>query len=140
MKKRIPFWLCVSLTAVFSVLFTDNALSKTQQVQEVPRGITKDRAAALVGVAIGLTGLIVSLRARKRSLHTPSGGRSMTITSLALGLVAALYSVVHLLNTPGGFGTGGGKAGAVIGLILGCVGALISGLTLSRSRKNIDTR
>ena len=39
----------------------------------------------------------------------------------------------------GGFGTGGGRAGAIVALVLGLIGVNLGGLALARSRRSRDT-
>jgi hypothetical protein len=41
-----------------------------------------------------------------------------------------VLSVVHLANITGGFGTGGGKAGAIVAIVFGLIGTILSGLAL----------
>ena len=47
-----------------------------------------------------------------------------------LGAVAVVLSVIHLANVNVGFGTGGGKAGAIAVLVLGMIGISLNGITL----------
>jgi hypothetical protein len=52
--------------------------------------------------------------------------------ALALGLLGIILSVIHLSTFTGGFGTGSGRAGAIVALVLSLIGTSLGGLTLSR--------
>ena len=54
---------------------------------------------------------------------------------LRLGLVAIVLSILHLANTVGGFGSGGGKAGAIVALVLGLIGATLIGMAMRSKGK-----
>jgi hypothetical protein len=139
MRKLMSFivWSCLAM------LITNNAyaqagrepatVSETDSPASV-NGITPGRARSLVGVAAGIAGLIIGLRARKRSNTQPGGARSAAMAALALGVVAIVLSVVHLAVIPGGFGTGGGKAGAVVAIVLGLAGVGLGAFAL-RTKK-----
>lgn len=93
-------------------------------------GITPARARALVGGVFGLVSIIVGWRARAKSAAGKTNARAWSISALVLGLGAVILSIVHLLGNTGGFGTGGGKAGAIVALVLGIVGAVLGGLAM----------
>jgi hypothetical protein len=149
MKTFIQFILATCLTTAFSFLITgkvfsqegqehnmDTASTGTDSTSSYVTGITSGRARSLVGVALGLTSLIIGWRAKARSVVSTSG-RKLNITALVLGLVAIVLSVIHLATVMGGFGTGGGKAGAIVALVLGLVGMGLGGRALLRSKKSI---
>lgn len=146
MKTFIQFILAACLTIAFSFLITGKGFSQegqehkmdtnstgTEGTSSYVTGITAGRARSLVGVALGLTSLIIGWRAKARSSVSPSG-RKWNIAALVLGLVAIVLSVMHLATIMGGFGTGGGKAGAIVALVLGLIGIVLGGLTLLRSK------
>jgi len=99
------------------------------------RGMTSGRARSLGGAAVAVLSLVASLRARRKSAANTSNWRSWSMISLALGVAAVVLSVVHLANTNGDFGTGGGKAGAIVALVIGFIGITLSTLTFVQ-RKN----
>lgn len=144
MKTIILLILAVCLTLAFSFFITEEAFAQGDQEHKVDAagtdgnspyvtGITAGRAKSLVGVAAGLVGLIVGWRARARSAVSPSG-RNWTIAAFALGSAAIVLGVTHLATTTGGFGTGGGKAGAIVALVLGLIGLVRSGPVLLRPK------
>jgi hypothetical protein len=53
-----------------------------------------------------------------------------------LGLIGMVLSLAHLSASTGGFGTGGGRAGAIVALVLGLIGISLGGLALARSRRS----
>ena len=56
-----------------------------------------------------------------------------------LGLIGMVLSVVHLGTSTSGFGTGGGRAGAIVALVLALIGMSLGGLALARSRRSRST-
>jgi hypothetical protein len=136
MKKIILFILTVGVSflaaeRVFSQeqkLDTTSSVSETSDESTYVRGITPGRARSLVGTVTGLISLIIGWRV-KRSAAKP-GGRSWAVAGLVLGITAMVLSVVHLANITGGFGTGGGKAGAIVAIVFGLIGTILNGLAL----------
>jgi hypothetical protein len=153
MRYVIPYMLSALIAIAFSFLASERAFSMTGEEQQLDttrkdseeaspyvKGITAGRAKSLIGGVLGLTSLIIGWRARAR-LRTNHNARSLAITALVLGLAAISLSIVHLANVAGGFGTGGGKAGAIVGLVLGLFATVLSWLTLRTKRelgKNAD--
>ena len=129
MRKIISYILPASLI-VASLLAAGNAYSQTGETDAYVTGITAARARSLVGVALGLVSLITGWRVKRRSSVGKSYRRSWAIIALVLGLVAIVLSIIHLANVNGGFGTGGGKAGAIVALMLGIIGASLNGVAL----------
>lgn len=98
------------------------------------KGVTPARARSLVGGFIGLLSLILGWRAKARLKSNVGASRGWSITAVALGALAIVLSIIHLTYNTGGFGTGGGKAGAIVALLLGLCGAALGWLTLRRHR------
>lgn len=139
MRNLISFTVPALLIIVFSLSQSHVAYSQTEQTAASSNkdaktpyvtGITSGRAKSLIGVVAGLSSMIIGWRVKRRSVGGTSGWRPWALAALALGLVAAVVSVLHLANTSGGFGTGGGKAGAIVALILGLLGTSFSGIAL----------
>ncbi|NJK95436.1 MAG: hypothetical protein HC831_05340 [Chloroflexia bacterium] len=135
MKKYILFFLIAGLTLlvsreVFSQQTGDNS-SKLFNEGGYVRGITPARAIGLIELALGLSSLIVAIRAKKRS--SKKGAK----IALVLGFGAIVFSSVHLFLTAGAvFGSGSGKAGAIIAFILGLIGIIIALLTVRSLKTN----
>lgn len=130
MKKYVPFILTAFLTIGFSFLTTEEVFS--QSVPDGPspavRGITTGRARAIGGAVIALVSLIMGWRAKARP--NPAK-RTQAIIALSLGGIAIILSVVHLITSAGAvFGSGSGKAGAIVALVLALIGTALSGLAL----------
>lgn len=121
MKRYLPFILLVFLMALFVTAFAQGETSTTSV-----RGLTPGRARALVGVALALISIAISRRAKKR----PDDKRTMVV-AIVLASVALVLNLLHLAATSGGFGTGAGKAGVIVGIVL----SIVSGIILIRSRK-----
>lgn len=127
--------LAACLTIVFLHSATVEVFAQSDQTQKIDTardekstyvtGITAGRARSLVGVVLGLVSVIVGWRAKARSADRGSSARKLTITTLVLGSGAIILSVIHLTTISGGFGTGGGKAGAIVSVVLGLIGMLL---------------
>lgn len=129
MKKHFSFSLiAVLILLVSGELFSqqtgDNG-SKLFNESGYVRGITPARAVGLVELALGLSSLIIATRAKKRA--TKRGAK----VALALGFCAVVFSGLHFFVTAGAvFGSGSGKAGAIIAFLLGLIAAIIAFQTL----------
>jgi hypothetical protein len=141
MKARNGYIFFVIVLISFLLLIPDRSFSQADQKSETgttdtpyAKGLTQGRAKSLVGVVVGLASLVIGLRSRRRSATATNRARSWPVTGLGLGIIALILSIVHLISTVGGFGTGGGKAGAIVAFVLGLGGAVLSGVAL-RQRK-----
>lgn len=89
------------------------------------RGLTPGRVAALVPGLIGLIGVLLAAIALLRKSMSNSTRRILTIIALVLALIDILFSGLHLARTTGGFGTGAGRLGAIVALIVGLTGIFL---------------
>lgn len=93
------------------------------------KGITPARAIGLAELLLGISSIVFAIRAKKRS------SIAGTKTALVLGLLAIVFSTVHFVSTAGAvFGSGSGKAGAILAMILSIVGIILSGSVLRRNK------
>jgi len=140
MHKSFFYSIITCLAITSCITLATRAIAQTDQPgvngsdPSYVRGITPGRAKSLAGGVIALLSLIGSLRARRKSATNTGGRRSWALISLALGVVAVVLSVLHLVNTNGGFGTGGGKAGAIVALLIAFIGIVLSTLTFVRRK------
>lgn len=88
--------------------------------------ITGGRAKALATVAVGLISVILGGIAWARG-RSGVAGRFGAKAAIVLGLIGLAASVLHIAGSTG-FGTGGGKAGAIVALVLSVAGAGLGGL------------
>lgn len=119
MNKCIWFLAYAGLIIALTTLATDVFPQMDQTSSSTVTGITSGRAKSLVGGVFGLASFIIGWKAKARK-------RRWVITALTLGVIAILLGVIHLVNVTGGFGTGGGKAGAIVAVALGLVGCLLN--------------
>ncbi len=94
---------------------------------ELGVGRTVPTAAAVVGLAAVIVGGLALAR---------PAARSSPLAALVLGLGSALVGGLHAANAAGGLSTGNGLAGALIAVLLGLTGVVLSGLALTRSRSS----
>jgi len=91
------------------------------------KGITPARVIGLTESLMGILSIVFAVRAKKRS----SGAK----TALILGLLAITFSIVHFATTAGAvFGSGSGKAGAILAILLSLTGIILSGLMLRQKK------
>lgn len=146
MKRFIPYLIAAFLCIAFSISITHKALaisdqgqveltsSRDDEADSYVSGITSGRTKSLVGDVVGLASLIIGWLAKRRSVVKATTARSLAIAGLVLGLIAVILSVAHLASNTGDFGTGGGKAGAIVAMGLGALGMIVSGLALVKTR------
>lgn len=115
----------------------ENTEAATMAGEESPgyvKGITSARARSLVGGVFGLVSVIIGWRVKSSNSAGRNTSRGWTIAGLALGSIAVVWSINHLAGNTGSFGTGGGKAGAIVAFALGIIGAGLSALSLMRRK------
>lgn len=148
MGKHVFYVLLILISSTF-FLPIQNAFSQTRQAENstideatsastgkpYEKGITAGRAKSLLGGIIGLASLIIGLRA-KRSVKNYDRARSNAMVALVLGLAGIILSLIHLAATAGAvFGSGSGKAGAIVGIVLSSIGLLLGWLSLRQKIK-----
>jgi hypothetical protein len=93
------------------------------------KGLTTARVIGLVELLLGLSSMIIAIRSKKFSATKSAK------LALLLGLLAVVFSIVHFITAAGAvFGSGSGKAGAILAFVLGLVGIALGSWVL-RQRK-----
>jgi peptidoglycan/LPS O-acetylase OafA/YrhL len=126
MRNRIAY-LMVCATIILCTSVAD-VFSQASDESTYVTGITSGRARSLIGVVLGIASVIVGWSSKRKT-------RRRSASALLLGIAAMIVSVAHLLNLTGDFGTGGGKAGAIVALGLGTFGCVVSVVALLKQRK-----
>lgn len=83
---------------------------------------------------IGLLNLIIAIQAYRR-LGRGIDSRTRAIVALILGLIVAVLALIHFVTTSGPFGTGNGRAGAIVAMLVGLSDMILGTLVLVRRRK-----
>lgn len=131
-KARRPFTL--TLVNILFCLIAPAAVFAAGD--PVVYGMTPGRASSLIGAAMGLISIVsggLALRSSARVLFKKRGA----ILALAGGLVCIVLSIVHLARVTGGFGTGSGKLGAIVAIVLGVTGTALGGIAMARYRRQL---
>jgi hypothetical protein len=154
MKKYICLKLPACLILFFSFLVTENAFSQLSQGDNkmdtvsnattalngnsaYAKGITTGRAKSLVGTAFGLISLVLGWWAKSRSNQKVRNKKAIAIAALTLALISIVLSVLHLITSyNAALGSGSGKAGAFVALLLAIPGFVLGFLTLRPSNKS----
>jgi hypothetical protein len=111
-----------------TVIEADSVAAMDEKKSTTVKGITAGRAKSLIPGVLGLVSLVVGWRAKARTSRKGAG------VAMVLGTIAIILSVMHLATSAGAvFGSGSGKAGAIVALLLASAGVILSGLAL-RSR------
>lgn len=135
MKKSASFILSACLLVALSFWIPEQAFAQStgNEASQPVTGITAGRARSLIGGVVALVSLIVGWRANKvRSGMTDRAGnkRTQAIVALSLAGVAITLSIMHLSTSAGAvFGSGSGKAGAIVALVLALIGGSLGGLS-----------
>jgi heme/copper-type cytochrome/quinol oxidase subunit 3 len=130
---------CLTFIIIFSTvtsIFADAA--QDQESETYVSGMTSGRAKSLIGVALGVSSLIIGWRTKARSKNKVNVSKSWPIAGVILGSAGVGLSILHLTASTGGFGTGGGKAGAIVGLLVGVCGGVFSVLALRIKKVSSD--
>jgi hypothetical protein len=99
--------------------------------------LTPGRRGSLVGGAVGLVSVVLaglSLAWPMGSGNSGSTRRFAAVVAVAAGLAGLFLGTRHLAQATGGFGSGSGRLGAIVAIILSIGGMAAAGLTLIRSR------
>lgn len=144
MGKYVTFILQTCLIIGFFLLTTEMlfAQSTSEGTSPAVRGITTGRAKAIIGGVVALLSLIIGWRAKAHSNSTNLSNvgnngnrRTQAIIALSLGGIAIILSLIHLSTSAGAvLGSGSGKAGAIVALVLALIGTALGGLALRPKR------
>jgi len=118
---------------LFGTVFTAMVFAQDGNVANTK--LTSGRLESILISVLGLASLIIGIRSFRSSKRATSGNKRKAATIAAIaGILCIILASVHIANTTGGFGTGGGKAGAIVAITLGAAGIILSGLTVNRLR------
>jgi len=94
-----------------------------------------------MAAAVGLVSLVAGGLAL-RAAHAPGGehGRASRVgvagvAAVAVGLTGLALATQHLARFTGGFGTGDGRAGAIVAIVTALVGTALGALAVARARR-----
>jgi hypothetical protein len=125
--KTIILFLFAAIIAGLTVSAQDNSVRNT--------ALTTGRLESILISLVGLISLILSIRYFRSSKKAASASkRKAVLITGAAALICIVLSGVHIANSNGGFGTGSGKAGAIVAIALGLTAIILSAITLNRFR------
>ena len=126
----------VSLVILCAFLLVPTIASAEVANGNVGHRVTPGRLWATIDALVGLVSAILAGRTPARSARRiGNGGRNGAIASMVVGLIVIAYAVLHLNIFTGDFGTGAGRAGAIIAIVMGLTSMVLAGITLTRSRR-----
>ena len=123
----------VYYTMVFVLILAPGIASAQEANEDVGAKLTSARVVSLLLFAIGIASVIIAFRSKNRA-DGNSRKRSVIIASV-LGLIAVILSAIRIAASTG-FGTGGGKAGAILALLMGVIGIGLATRTFLQTRNN----
>lgn len=95
------------------------------------KGITVARVFGLTEFILGISGLVLSIRAKR------TGRKKLVNIGLVLSLSAVLFSIIHICVTAGAvFGSGSGKAGSLFASIIVLIGIIVATQALRSQKPN----
>ncbi|WP_159887542.1 DUF6223 family protein [Paenibacillus puerhi] len=125
--KLVSFGILCALLLVPTVAFAES---------NVGYAITTGRIWSTVDALMGLLNAILAGLSLSRSIRRSGNrGRNGAIISLVVALVVIVYALIHMTMFTGNFGTGDGRAAAVIAIMTGITSMVLAGITLTRSRR-----
>jgi membrane protein CcdC involved in cytochrome C biogenesis len=98
-------------------------------------GITSGRAATILPMVLGLISLIIVFTTRYNLANQYIAKRNKALTAILTGLISIVVAGIHLARASGDFGTGSGKLGAIVALLLAGIGVVFGIIIVSRSRQ-----
>ncbi|WP_343702179.1 DUF6223 family protein [Chitinophaga sp.] len=130
--KHILFMLFTVLAVVMEASGNEFTLAQDSKLFNETgyvKGITTARLIGIVELLLGLASVIFAIRSKKR-LSVKNAK-----IALVLGLLAIVFSTVHFITAAGAvFGSGSGKAGAILAFVLGVAGVVLSRSALRRQK------
>lgn len=124
------FW-CGLVLAVLSVPgLSDAAAPPMPTPSPSSYGMTSGRLVATLSAVLALIGVVMGGVALAR----PLGPAYLRIGAIIAGLIGVIVGGVRVM-TASGIGTGGGRAGAIVALILGLIAVALGGFAFARSRR-----
>jgi hypothetical protein len=139
MLRRIAFSssrrpATAALAALVSALGPD--ASAAAQASVAAGVSTPGRAGAAMAAAVGLVSLVAGgLALRAARGRSPARVGVTGAAAVAVGLTGLALATQHLARFTGGFGTGDGRAGAIVAIVAALVGATLGTLALVRVRR-----
>lgn len=104
--------------------------SAAVHVPTVAAVVTSGRAQALLALVIGLLSAVVGGVSLVRS-RAAEKGRAGPAFALSAGALGAVLAALRIASS-GAIGTGGGRLGAIVALVLALCGIALGGLALAR--------
>ncbi|QLY29602.1 DUF6223 family protein [Nocardia huaxiensis] len=106
----------------------------THTVLAAGYGPGSGRFGATLAAGIALVGIGIGLLARRRS-QRGAGGRVEAVLAQAVAVTALSLGVWHWARSADGFGTGNGRAGAILATLIAVIGVGLGALTLLRAAR-----
>jgi membrane protein CcdC involved in cytochrome C biogenesis len=101
-------------------------------------GLTSGRTATILPMLLGLISVILVFTTRYNVANQYSTKRNKALIAIVAGLISIVLAGIHLAQAQGAFGTGSGKLGAIVALILAGVGLVFGIIILSRNNKKVN--
>jgi hypothetical protein len=118
---------------VLAILLLPSIAGAQEANEYVGAKLTSGRTVSLLLLVMSIASVVIAFRSRKLSDNKNRNGS--VILAGVLGLVAVIFSVIRITASTG-FGTGGGKAGAIFALLMGIVGIGLALKTFLQARNS----
>jgi hypothetical protein len=97
-------------------------------------GVGSGRLLPTVAAVVGLIGVVIGGSALARSRRAGSA-RLRSVAAGVAGVISVVVGGLHAANSAGGFGTGNGLAGAIVGIVVGLISMALGASAWVRSRR-----
>jgi Family of unknown function (DUF6223) len=98
-------------------------------------GMTSGRSATILPLLLGLSSIFIVFSARYNLAYGTK--RNKSLIAIVAGLISMVLAGIHLANASGAFGTGSGRLGAIVALLLAGIGVICAVIILSRNNKKV---
>ena len=109
-----------------------SSLASAHLVAASATDMSAGRAGAIAAGLLALVGIVLGVRALRRSSAGPASAPSV---GLALGLVAIVTGGVVVATSDGSVGTGNGLGGAYVAIVAGLIALTVNTLARSRTQR-----
>jgi hypothetical protein len=96
-------------------------------------GLTSGRLLSIATGIAGIFGIVVGARSLKNSPARNSSRRA-ALMAIVIGAFCSVMSFIHFEASKGGFGSGSGKAGAIVGFFIGLTAISLGTVSVSRRK------
>ena len=125
------FWCVLVLAVLSGPALSDAAAPPPSTPSPASYGMTSGRLVATLSAVLALIGVVMGGIA----VFRPTTPAHLRMGAMVAGLIGVVVGGIRVM-TASGIGTGGGRAGAIVALVLGLIAVALGGLAHVRARRS----